>query len=389
MRVRWLILVPVALLLVSGLAGPAGAAADSLTLSASPASLEFGQRTTLSGDLTASAPGGRAVSIRDAGSGAVLASTTTDGSGHFVVDLAPAANVAVKAVSGGTESPPVDLMVTPKLSAALVGMRPFGAAEVTGRLEPAHPGGFVRVTLLRGGRVAGRVDAPLLNDGSEFVAELDVLGPGRYRAVVAFDDADHEAAEVTTEGRKVGTPPALHRGSSGLWVLALEERLRDLNYHVPRPNRGFDHRTADAVLAFHKVQGMSRVGAVTRATWARLAHPRTPRPRSRSATVHVEIDQSKQVLYVVRQGEIDEIVHTSTGAGGATRDGVFRVHRKIAGYSPNRLYYPSYFDGARAVHGWPDVPTYPASHGCSRVPYWTAKFLHSIMGYGMEVRVYH
>jgi lipoprotein-anchoring transpeptidase ErfK/SrfK len=389
MRARWLIAVPVALLLLAGLAGPAGAAADSLSLLATQTDLEYGQRTTLSGELTAPAPGGRPVSIRDAASGAELAATTTDGTGHFLVDLAPAANVIVKAVSGEAESPPVDLRVTPKLTASLTAVRLFGGAELSGRLEPAHPGGLVRVTLVRGGKVAGRVDAPLVNGGSDYVAELDVLGSGKYRAVVGFDDADHEAVEAFTEARKVGTPPPLHPGTAGRWVLVLEERLRDLNYHVPKPNRGFDRRTADAVLAFHKVQGMNRVSAVTRATWARLAHPRVPRPRSKSATVHVEIDQSKQVLYIVRQGQIDEIVHTSTGAGGATRDGVFRVHRKIAGYSPNRLYYPSYFDGARAVHGWPEVPTYPASHGCSRVPFWTAKFLYSIMGYGMEVRVYH
>ncbi|HZB03931.1 MAG TPA: L,D-transpeptidase, partial [Actinomycetota bacterium] len=146
---------------------------------------------------------------------------------------------------------------------------------------------------------------------------------------------------------------------------------------------------ADAVLAFHKVQGMNRSRSVGRATWRRLSDPRLPSPRSRASNVHVEIDQSKQVLYVVRQGEIDDIVHTSTGAGGATRDGVFHVFRKIAGYSPNRLYYPSYFDGGRAVHGWPQVPTYPASHGCARVPYWAAKYLHALMGLGMEVRVYH
>jgi lipoprotein-anchoring transpeptidase ErfK/SrfK len=84
-----------------------------------------------------------------------------------------------------------------------------------------------------------------------------------------------------------------------------------------------------------------------------------------------------------------EIVHVSTGAGGATRDGVFNVHRKIAGYSPGRLYYPSYFDGNRAVHGWPEVPPTPASHGCVRVPYWVAKWIHGIMHYGMQVRVYH
>ena len=388
MHARWVVAFLAALPIGLGLAAPAAAAADSLTLAASRTSLDFGQSTTLSGDLASPTPGGQPVSIQDA-AGTEVAATTTDGSGHYSVGLSPAANVTVRAVSGPTESPPVDLRVTPTLSAHLAGVRLFGRAEVSGRLEPAHPGEGVELALLRGDHVVQRVEASLQSGGDQFSAELDILRSGKYRAQVRFDDADHEPAEVTTDARKVGSPPPLHQGSSGRWVLALEERLRDLDYHVPKPNRGFDHRTSDAVLAFHKVQGMGRTRSVSRGTWARLSNPRTPKPRSRADKVHIEVNQSKQVLYVVRQGEIDEIVHTSTGAGGATRDGVFHVHRKIAGFSPNRLYYPSYFDGLRAVHGWPDVPPTNASHGCARVPYWTAKFLYAIMGYGMEVRVYH
>jgi L,D-transpeptidase catalytic domain len=388
MRARWVVAFLVALPIGLGLAAPASAAVDTLTLSASRTSLDFGQSTTLSGDLSSPTPGGQPVSIRD-GAGTEVAATTTDGSGHYSVGLSPAANVTVRAVSGLTESPPVDLRVTPKLTAHLAGVRLFSRAEVSGRLEPAHPGERVEVALVRGDHVVERVEASLQSGGDQFSAELAVLRSGKYRARVRFDDADHEQAEVTTDARKVGTPPPLHQGSSGRWVLALEQRLRDLDYHLPKPNRGFDHRTSDAVLAFHKVHGMGRTRSVSRGTWARLSNPRTPKPRSKSDKVHIEIDQSKQVLYVVRQGEVDEIVHTSTGAGGATRDGVFQVHRKIAGFSPNRLYYPSYFDGLRAVHGWPDVPPNNASHGCARVPYWTAKFLYGIMGYGMEVRVYH
>ena len=389
MRGRWRVAVPLALAIGLAVAAPARAAADSLTLSASRTTLEYGERTTLTGDLASPTPGGRPVAIRDAATDVELASTTTDPSGHYTVDVQPAANVTVKAVSGTTASQAVDLRVRPKLTAQLYGVQLFRGAEVSGRLDPAHPGGQVRVTLLRGNTVAGQVDAPLQNGGTHYSVRLDVLRAGKYRARATFDDADHEEALATTDPRKVGTPPPIHPGSGGRWVLALEQRLRDLDYHVPRPNRGFDHRTADAVLAFHKVQGMNRSRSVGRATWRRLSDPRLPSPRSRASNVHVEIDQSKQVLYVVRQGEIDDIVHTSTGAGGATRDGVFHVFRKIAGYSPNRLYYPSYFDGGRAVHGWPQVPTYPASHGCARVPYWAAKYLHALMGLGMEVRVYH
>jgi hypothetical protein len=273
------------------------------------------------------------------------------------------------------------------LTARLEGVRLFGTAQVAGRLEPDHPGQSVQVMLLRGDHVVDRQAAQV--SGSGYSAEFEILKSGKYRAKVEFDDADHEAVDATTERRKVGTPSPLHPGSNGAWVKVLEERLDDLDYHIPRPNQRYDNRTADAVMAFHKVQAMNRARNVSKRTWKRLASPRIPRPRAADPKFHIEIDQSKQVLYVVRDGEVDEVVHTSTGAGGATRDGVFHVHRKIAGFSPNRLYYPSYFDGTRAVHGWPEVPSYPASHGCSRVPYWTAKFLFRLMNYGTEVRVYH
>jgi cell wall hydrolase len=384
---RGLVAAGAALAIVAGLAGPVRAAPDAVTLSASRTNLTYGQRTTLSGSIEPAA-GGQTVEIVDNAGGAVLATAATNGAGQYSVDLAPQANVDVVARWGvATSAPPVGLRVTPTLTVHLEGVRLFGTAVVSGRLEPAHPGGSVEVRLLRGDTVVGRADAPI--DGTAYEAELEVLKPGKYRARVSFDDADHEPADAQTDGRRVKTPPSLHAGSSGPWVEILEQRLRDLHYHVPKPNRGFDSRTGDAVLAFHKVQGMRRVETASAATWKRLADPRTPRPRATNPRVHIEIDQSKQVVYVVREGEIDQVVHTSTGAGGATHDGVFHVFRKIAGFSPNHLYYPSYFDGGRAVHGWPEVPAYPASHGCSRVPYWTAKFLFGIMGYGMEVRVYH
>ena len=46
------------------------------------------------------------------------------------------------------------------------------------------------------------------------------------------------------------------------------------------------------------------------------------------------MDKTKQVLYLVRDGAVTLIVHVSTGRlEGWTREGVFRVFRKIAGYS--------------------------------------------------------
>jgi lipoprotein-anchoring transpeptidase ErfK/SrfK len=95
------------------------------------------------------------------------------------------------------------------------------------------------------------------------------------------------------------------------------------------------------------------------------------------------------VIFVVKNGKVRNILHTSTGAGGATRDGTFTFYRQVYGYSPNRLYYPSYFDGLRAIHGWPEVPTYAASHGCARVPMWSATWIQKKAAIGERIYVYH
>jgi hypothetical protein len=104
---------------------------------------------------------------------------------------------------------------------------------------------------------------------------------------------------------------------------------------------------------------------------------------------HIEVDQTKQVLYRVKRGRVVSILHVSTGAGGGTHDGLFTFHRRVDGYSPNRLYYPVYFDGLRAIHGWPEVPTYPASHGCVRVPMWVAKWIAARVDIGHKILIYH
>ena len=74
----------------------------------------------------------------------------------------------------------------------------------------------------------------------------------------------------------------------------------------------------------------------------------------------------------MRGGKVTLTVATSTGATGNTPLGTWHVYRKVGGFDWV-LYYPSYFLRGFAVHGYPDVPPYPASHGCARIPMWIAQ----------------
>jgi len=147
----------------------------------------------------------------------------------------------------------------------------------------------------------------------------------------------------------------------------------------------FGDDDTDALLAFQKLAGLPRTGVADDAVWKRLLGARVP--AARFPGDHVEVDKTRQVLFVVRGGKVTLVVPTSTGATGNTPAGEWRVYRKVAGYDWV-LYYPSYFLRGFAVHGYPDVPPYPASHGCARIPLWIAQTVYGEMPDGSTVYVY-
>ena len=52
------------------------------------------------------------------------------------------------------------------------------------------------------------------------------------------------------------------------------------------------------------------------------------------------------------------------------------------------LWYPSYFLRGFAIHGYPEVPAYPASHGCVRIPMWLAPKLFEQIPMGSAIYIY-
>jgi lipoprotein-anchoring transpeptidase ErfK/SrfK len=50
--------------------------------------------------------------------------------------------------------------------------------------------------------------------------------------------------------------------------------------------------------------------------------------------------------------------------------------------------YASYFVGGIAMHEYPDVPAYPASHGCVRLPEGEASHVYSFVELGTPVYVF-
>jgi hypothetical protein len=362
------------------------AAANGVSLQASRTTVTIGDTVRLSGAVDPPA-GGESVDVLD-GTGAVVATATTGSQGRFHVAYRPPGTVTLHASWQSLDSPDVTVRVHPIVTVGMGAVRLFDAVKATGHVRPARPGERVDVSLLRSRHVAATHHVRMRANGT-FRTSFRAMQPGTYRVRATFSSADLLRGGDATDART--TPlPSLSTGSRGVYVKLLEQRLRALHYHLTRIDTRFDFRTADAVLAFRKVQRMPRNGLVTPTTWRALASPKRLHPRGRDDDFHIEIDQTRQVVFTVDQGEVTGIIHTSTGKPSTpTYDGSFHVIRKIAGYSEHELYYPSYFDGARAIHGWPDVPTYPASHGCSRVPMWTARWIYGLAPIGTPVIVYH
>ncbi len=213
------------------------------------------------------------------------------------------------------------------------------------------------------------------------------------------------AGTAHTVGTTVAaTQPVLRLGSHGSAVKTLQQRLAALHYFDVNTADGvFGQNTYHAVIAFQKVQGLTRDGVAGPATWAKLAKPYLPAPRYRLATASLEVNLAKQVLYYVRNGTIQRVIDASTGSGAwyysqcrwaraITPTGRFHIYwRYSGGWQPGplgSLYRPNYFYGGYAVHGMTSVPAYPASHGCVRMTVSTMDRMWSSLWVGMSVAVY-
>jgi len=179
--------------------------------------------------------------------------------------------------------------------------------------------------------------------------------------------------------------PELSLGSRGPAVRALEQRLREQRYALRAVDGSYDLDTVEAIYAFQSVHGLPQTGRVDAALWRAIA--RSGVPAARYPGTHIEVSKGRQFLLDVRNGLVIRVVHVSTGATGNTPLGTWHVYRTVPGYDWV-LYSPLYFLRGFAIHGYPSVPPYPASHGCVRIPMWLATTIFSGHGLGTTIYVY-
>ena len=215
------------------------------------------------------------------------------------------------------------------------------------------------------------------------------------------------ATNPATSVVKVPLDRTLVTGENGDDVKRLQQRLVDMAFD-PGPDDGqFGPATQAAVWAYQKLilglTGKAITGQVTPALWTRIQEPMNVQPLRPNATAtHMEIYLPSQTAIVFDGDTPRLITHISSGTGqpwcengfcsvATTPGGVYQFGRRVDGWDDSvlgQLYNPVYFNYGIAVHGAYNVPLYPASHSCVRIPMHIAKYFPSLVKRGDDVFVF-
>jgi hypothetical protein len=241
---------------------------------------------------------------------------------------------------------------------------------VVGTLKPFVPGQRVRVTFFRNGKRLHSKSARVRKGkggAGVFRSAIRVTKGGKYAAAARHVATAALGADSTVRKSWKVSFPGLSQGQCGPVVVGFKKAMRRMGY-IANDGRCFGGKTARGVLAYRKVNGMTRSfrsgkGLVKRVFSGR-GHYKVRHP---GAGKHVEASLSQQVLVFADGGKPTAIYPTSSGTSATpTVRGHFRFYMTQPGYNSLGMYYSYYFIGGYAIHGYKSVPNYPASHGCLR-----------------------
>jgi hypothetical protein len=205
------------------------------------------------------------------------------------------------------------------------------------------------------------------------------------------------ASFANTKSKKQGESPLKRRE-----VKEAERRLSEMGYSTGQIDGVIDSATRMGLVTFQKWEGRQITGQLTRAELNAIREATAPRPKD-NGYKHVEVDLDRQVMLLTDDdGAVTKILPVSTGSGKQYKEksmsglaytprGRFRIYGKMEGWrkSPlGLLYYPNYFSDGLAIHGNPEVPHTPRSHGCVRIPMSEAKEISEELPVGTIVLIY-
>jgi hypothetical protein len=268
----------------------------------------------------------------------------------------------------------------------------YSTVPVTGTVEPFAPGERVEVVFyLDGHRLLSRKVAVSQGPGEAgaFSASIVVREDGRYAAAARLPASAGLRGDTTVRKSWRVSFPSLHQGQCGRVVKGFKEAMAKLGY-VSGGGSCFNARTAREVLAYRKVNGMARTehagaGVVKNLFGGRGGY----RVRHPEAGEHAEVPLAKQVLVLSKGKRPFAIYPVSTGKPSTpTVTGEYSFYRREPGYNSEGMYYSFYWHNGYAVHGYAEVPTYAASHGCVRTYIADQPRIYDQLHYGEPIFVF-
>ncbi len=255
------------------------------------------------------------------------------------------------------------------------------------------------------------------------------LDPLSTESVVSLPDVSIKPD--TTDVPKDRISRTLLKGLAGSDVTRVQKRLIELHFDPGEPDGIFGEKTRAAVWAYEKLilgtEPEAVKGKVTPDIWLGMQGQVVVTPkRTRTTKTHLEIYLPSQVAILFVGTEARLITHISSGSGeeweaevtidageegneqgteaiqqlvkgtSLTPGGVYKFYRRYVdeatgGWRESRLgrmYKPVYFNYGIAIHGSRNVPKFPASHGCVRIPMHIAEYFPDLVKNGDRVFVF-
>jgi lipoprotein-anchoring transpeptidase ErfK/SrfK len=269
-----------------------------------------------------------------------------------------------------------------------------GRVVIRGIVIPYVSNQKVKLSIYRDGRKVEVQSVSVLaigNGAGQFHVGYSSASSGEVQ-VRASHYATPEQAAFSGSSEKVHfVSPDLHEGDSGPSVRLLQSELNSMHFVVPL-NGVFDEATGRAVIAYRKMTGLERVPSTNLTVFKKLQEGAgTFRVRYPQDGRHVEGDLTRQVLAEIEPGGRIHALYTMSSGKPSTPTviGRFRVYEKTWGTNSEGMVDSNYFIRGYAIHGYAEVPTYAASHGCLRVPIPNAASIYSWVHEGTPVDVYN
>jgi hypothetical protein len=262
---------------------------------------------------------------------------------------------------------------------------------VTGTLAPFVAGEKVKVTFYLDGRKLFSRNLKTSKAGGKgvFRTKIRIDENGKYAVSAKHVATPRLGPDSTVRKSWKVSFPALRRGQCGDVVVGFKKAMREMGY-IANDGRCFGGKTARGVLAYRKVNDMSRsmragAGLVKKAFSGKggynVRHP--------GAGDHLEAPLSKQVLVFTKGDKPYAIYPISSGKSSTpTVTGHYEMIRTEPGMNSHGMYYSWYFYGGYAVHGYNSVPDYPASHGCLRTFMSDQPEIYNRIFYGQDIFIW-